>query len=82
MQAIDCGMATILPLPGGMTGRGSGQSLSSERCVRLRWADERGQPAVGVVRGSLFPTCAGKLRGFSLLFYFRSLARVRFTNQP
>ena len=32
-----CGKAITVPVVGGCTGRGSGQSLSSERCVRLRW---------------------------------------------
>ncbi len=31
------GNSTISPIPGGCTALGSGQSLSSERCVRDRW---------------------------------------------
>ena len=30
-------LAITLPLIGGCIGRGSGQSLSNERCVRVRW---------------------------------------------
>ena len=32
-----CGMAMIRPASGGCTGRGSGLSFSSAKCVRLRW---------------------------------------------